>query len=107
MEKIDAVHPLTYNLSDENERIRSEMRCANGIFFKQDIKRMEKERDIVGLVKALTSEYRYIPWQAAEALGRIGDDRAIQPLHQALEHRYSQVREAAKEALDRIQARRS
>jgi len=42
---------------------------------------------------------------AAEALDNIGDERAIEPLTAALEDRMPHVREAAREALDKINAK--
>jgi HEAT repeat protein len=43
--------------------------------------------------------------EAAEALGKIGDERAIEPLTQAL--RDSDVRKIAKEALEKIKTKKS
>lgn len=50
-------------------------------FFKPpDIESMEKERDIDGLIKALRNKDVYIQRCAIDALGRIGDTQAIEPL---------------------------
>lgn len=45
--------------------------------------------------------------RAALALGNIGDSRAVEPLTEALEDKDSDVREAAKKALDKIKAKKS
>jgi HEAT repeat protein len=44
-------------------------------------------------------------WYAAEALGKIGDARAIEALNQALKDSDASVRLNAREALDKIQKR--
>jgi len=44
---------------------------------------------------------------AARALGEIKDARAVEPLTQALEDVDEEVREAAKEALEKIKAKES
>lgn len=53
-----------------------------GIFglFKPNIKRMEKKKNIKGLLKALEHDITSIQEEAAKALGRIGDASAVEPL---------------------------
>ncbi|CAJ36248.1 HEAT repeat domain-containing protein [Methanocella arvoryzae] len=63
-----------------------------------DVKK--KRGDIDGLIKALR-----VPWlstKAARALGEIGDERAIEPLIQALSCRSAETREAVVDALGNI-----
>ncbi|MFZ3058114.1 MAG: HEAT repeat domain-containing protein [Candidatus Methanoperedens sp.] len=56
--------------------------------FKPNVVKMINKRDVDGLIKAL----RYkkdsdVRMEAAEALGKIGDKRAVKPLIQALNNR--------------------
>jgi len=61
---------------------------------------MKKNQDMNGLVKALRSSW--LSSKAAKALGEVGDERAIEPLIEALNSRYVDTREAAADALGRI-----
>lgn len=77
--------------------------------FKPNVEKMERKRNVEGLVKALKcnwddkyGEYRTIRGKAAEALGKIGDARAVEPLIQALKGKEYDVREAAAAALGMI-----
>lgn len=45
--------------------------------------------------------------QVALALGKIGDARAVEPLTKALKDKDREVREAAKQALEEIKAKKS
>ena len=62
-----------------------------GLFGPPNIIKMEAKRDVEGLIKALRyrrdkkDEYRHVAQAAADALGYIGDVRAIEPLIVALE----------------------
>lgn len=49
-----------------------------GIFglSKPDVEKMKAKKDVKGLIKALKYKDMVIRWDAAEALGRIGDARA-------------------------------
>ena len=68
--------------------------------FKPDIKKMEKEKDVEGLIEALRHEDNYyVRIDAAKALGEIGDKRAVEPLIQALKDEKPEVRLAAVSAL--------
>jgi len=75
-----------------------------GIFdlFKPNIVKMEKRKDVSGLIRALKNKDSYVRMRAVIALGKIGDKRAVEPLTQALNDINEFVREAAKEALDKI-----
>ena len=64
---------------------------------KVDVKRMEAEKDVDGLLKALGDEDWNVRGTTAEALGKIADVRAVEPLIKALGD--ENVRWAAKEAL--------
>jgi len=56
-----------------------------GRLFKPNVQRMEKKRDVEGLIKALKYEDSIVRLRAVRALGKIGDARAVGPLIQALE----------------------
>jgi len=55
------------------------------------------------LIRKLRDKVWYVREAAAEALGKIGDLRAVEPLIKALRDEYSRVREAAAEALEKIE----
>lgn len=79
-------------------------------FFKPNVEKMEAKRDVKGLIKALwNKDYKdyYLKMRAAEALGNIGDARAVEPLTKSLNDKNKDVRKAAKEALKRIEAKES
>jgi len=60
-------------------------------FLKPSVKKMEKKRDVEGLIKVLEdfSIVRSIRMDAARALGRLRDARAVKPLIKALKDGYS------------------
>ncbi len=68
-------------------------------FFKPNVEKMEKKRDVEGLIKALKNETRIVRWSAAEALGETGKP-AVEPLKKALMD--EDVRNEAKEALEKM-----
>ena len=60
------------------------------------------------LIRALKDEDKYVRWYIADALGKIGEERAIESLSHALKDENEEfVREAAKEALEKIKAKKS
>lgn len=64
------------------------------------VDKKKERRDIDGLIKALRS-----PWlstKAARALGEIGDERAVDPLINALSCKSAETREAVADALGNI-----
>jgi HEAT repeat protein len=68
-----------------------------------NVRRLREDRDVRGLVRALNHRDPAIQYQAAEALGDLGDPAAVEPLAQALRgDEYSGVRWKAAEALARI-----
>ena len=75
---------------------------------KPDVKKMEMERDIEGLIKALgyknkgSIEEQWIRGYAASALGKIGDTRAIGPLIKVLDDPDTDVRMRVAEAMGKI-----
>ena len=74
-----------------------------GLFGPPNVEKLKGKRDLKGLIKAL----RYkrdggVRSSAAEALGEIGDARAVEPLCAALRDKDVDVREAAAEALGKI-----
>lgn len=48
--------------------------------FKPNVERMRVKRDVKGLLKALQHKDSNIRIQAVEALGSVGDKRAVEPL---------------------------
>jgi len=58
------------------------------------------------LIRALGDSDYYVRRDAADALGLIGDSRAEEPLRKALGSKDKNVRNGAKEALDKIEARK-
>jgi len=69
-----------------------------------DIEKLEKKRDVEGLIKALRHED--VRLEAVTALGRIGKP-AVEPLIQALNDDNEGVRMGAKKALEKIKAKKS
>ena len=69
--------------------------------FKPDVEKMEKNKDINGLTKALKDQDEHVRWKAAGALGNMGDTRAVEPLIQTLKDDVD-VRWAAALALGKI-----
>ncbi len=59
-------------------------RLAQLALGKPDIEKMERNRDVEELIRALEHEDSEIQYNAATALGRIGDARAVKPLIRAL-----------------------
>jgi HEAT repeat protein len=64
------------------------------------VDRMRRKNDVDILVKALRSSW--LGPKAALALGRMGDDRAVEPLINSLCDRRETIRKAAAEALGRL-----
>jgi HEAT repeat protein len=74
-----------------------------GDVFVPDIKKLTRTRNLPGLIRALHHKDPKIQYDAAEALGEIGDTRAIEPLTAVLTHsELSGVRWKAAEALSKI-----
>jgi HEAT repeat protein len=76
--------------------------------FEPNIRKMEARHDVKGLIRALSyKKYCDVPKGAAEALGVIGDSRAVKPLLIAIaahKDRHTDVCTAAAEALVKIGA---
>jgi len=71
--------------------------------FKPDVKKVEKEKDVEGLIEALRYEDNYyVRIAAAKALGEIGDKRAVEPLIGALKDEAAYVEIEAAIALGKI-----
>ena len=68
-----------------------------------DVKKLKQSRNIQGLILALKNRDPKIQYDAAEALGDMGDTMAVEPLVTALKNdEYSGVRWKAAEALSKI-----
>jgi HEAT repeat protein len=74
-----------------------------GLFGPPDIAKLEAKRDVNGLIKALGYQKDWsVRRAAAEALGKIGDAGAVEPLVEALKDGDKNVRAAAVKALGEI-----
>ncbi len=71
-------------------------------FFRPNVRRMLKKRDVKGLIRAVNDEERGIRLAAIEALGQIGDLQAVEPLIAALQDDSWGVRSYAAAALGAI-----
>lgn len=100
-----AVEPLIQALRDEDWEVRSGAARALG--------EIGDARAVEPLIQTLFKEKDFNPAldvrdfvreEVALALGKIGDARAIEPLIHLLNHKDSNVRKAAKEALEKIKA---
>jgi HEAT repeat protein len=68
-----------------------------------DVKKLKERRDIAGLARLLEHKDPQVQYEAAEALGNLGDEKAIGPLITALKRdEFSGVRWKAAEALSKI-----
>jgi len=74
-------------------------------FFKPNVKKMEAKKDVEGLIKALKDTH--VRHYTAEALIKIKDAKAVEPLIQALKDEDYFVREAAARALGEIKDKRA
>ena len=72
-----------------------------------DMEKMQVNKDVEGLIRALKDKDRHVRSWAARALGEIGDKRAVGPLIKALRDKDSGVREYAAEALEKIKEKKS
>jgi len=70
--------------------------------FRPNVRRMLKKRDVNGLIRAVNDEERGIRLAAIEALGEIGDPRAVEPLIASLQDGSWGVRSSAATALGAI-----
>lgn len=81
-----------------------------GLFslFKPNVKKMRVRKDVEGLAKVLNhSQDWWCRVEVADALGEIGDRRAVEPLTEALRDERALVRFRAAHALGRIGDRRA
>jgi len=77
--------------------------CAG--LFGTDVKKLKETRNVQGLILALKNKDPTVQYDAAEALGDIRDNRAVEPLVTALKNdEFSGVRWKAAEALSKIGA---
>jgi len=73
--------------------------------FGRDVKKLKEKQNVQGLIFALKSKDPTVQYDAAEALGNLGDARAVVPLITALKNdELSGVRWKAAEALSKIGA---
>jgi HEAT repeat protein len=72
-------------------------------FFGTDVKKLRESRNVQGLIFALQHKDPTVQYDAAEALGEIGDDRAVEPLLTALKNdETGGVRWKAADALSKL-----
>jgi HEAT repeat protein len=80
-------------------------RFTSAGFFGTDVKKLKETRNVQGLILALKHRDPKVQYDAAEALGDLGDNRAVEPLATALKRdEFSGVRWKASEALSKIGA---
>jgi HEAT repeat protein len=72
-----------------------------------DVEKMQANKDVEGLIKALKDKNGGVQIIAAVALGEIKDARAVEPLTKALKDKYGYVRSVAALALEKIKAKKS
>ena len=73
------------------------------IFFKPNVEKLEKKKDVEGLIKALKCKKTpKIRDRAAEALGKVGGEKGVEPLIQALKDEELFVRKTAVKALGEV-----
>jgi hypothetical protein len=71
--------------------------------FKPNVEKLKEKEDVEGLIKAIQYEKDdSVRYNAAEALGKIGDARTVEPLIHALRDKDEDVREKAAEALENM-----
>jgi len=71
--------------------------------FGTDVQKLKETRNVAGLIFALQHKDPTVQYEAAEALGEIGDERAVEPLLAALKNdETSGVRWKAVEALSKL-----
>jgi HEAT repeat protein len=72
-------------------------------FGTQDVQEMKEKRDVDGLIKALGCEKdSSVRMNAAEALGAIGDSKAVEPLTRMPSDANRYVRRNTVEALEKL-----
>jgi HEAT repeat protein len=78
-------------------------RFTSAGFFGTDVKKLKETRNVQGLILALKNRDPKVQYDAAEALGDLGDNRAVEPLATALKNdEFSGVRWKAAEALSKL-----
>ena len=79
------------------------MGIFNRLFWPPNVDKLKAKIDVDGLIKALEYEKdRQVQCDAAKALGKIGDERAVEPLINALKNKDGNVRRESAEALGKI-----
>jgi len=71
-------------------------------FSKPNVEEMMKKRDVKGLIKALKHEDGWVRYKALKALGKIGDEMAVEPVTQILGDEIPGRRIAAAQVLGEI-----
>ncbi len=59
---------------------------------KTDIEKLEQDRNIKELLNAFVEGDHDVSWKAAQALGRIKDEKSVEPLIKLLTHEDSDLR---------------
>lgn len=91
-----ATRALMATVQDEHEDLIVRGRAA------LMLGRIKDDRAVDALIRALTAPGYQTPLNAAEALGKIGDTRAIGPLLTLVASNNDRARDAALKALDRL-----
>jgi len=92
-------------LSSPNEWIREF--SARELRYQDFWKNGQFDEAVDALIKALEDSSPKVRHEAAETLGELGDRRAVEPLTQVLKDKDKQVQEAAQEALQKIDAKKT
>jgi HEAT repeat protein len=100
----DSINPCEFHFPDQTERSKSKNPKRRSIlepFFTYTGTSVTFYDSMLVFLNSADSEVRIA---AAEALGRLGDSRAIEPLFRACMDEDRRVKQAAREALSRLSA---
>ncbi len=100
----ESITALINALTDTNEMVRSTAAVSLNTLIVPDLVNKVVKNAMLPLIQALKSINHTGRTAAAEALGKIGDPRAIKHLNRLLEDSKSEVQAAAREAIDNINA---
>ncbi len=100
----ESISALINALTDKNEMVRSSAAVSLNTLIVPDLVNKVVNNATLPLIQALKSINHTGRTAAAEALGKIGDPRAIKHLNRLLEDSKSEVQSAARAAIDNINA---
>ncbi len=105
--RFDLLMGLGANMGQQSENraetVKDALDGGDMVLTEVDVERMRKERDVEGLINALKYKWKMtVRFDAADALGQIGDLRAVEPLIYALKDEDRIVKEAVARALGEL-----